>query len=54
MVRVALIALFVLVAAVVAAWRFDVLPNPFAKRGRDVYRVVGAGLRYRFSLETAE
>lgn len=31
MVRVALIALFVLVAAVVAAWRFDVLPNPFAR-----------------------
>ncbi len=31
MVRVALIALFVLVAATVAAWRFDVLPNPFAR-----------------------
>jgi murein DD-endopeptidase MepM/ murein hydrolase activator NlpD len=31
MVRVALIALFVLVAAVVAAWRFDALPNPFAR-----------------------
>ncbi len=31
MVRVALIALFVLVAAVVAAWRFEILPNPFAR-----------------------
>lgn len=31
MVRVALVALFVLVAAVVAAWRFELLPNPFAR-----------------------
>jgi len=31
MVRAALIALFVLVAAVVAAWRFELLPNPFAR-----------------------
>jgi murein DD-endopeptidase MepM/ murein hydrolase activator NlpD len=31
MVRIAVVALFVLVAAVVAAWRFEVLPNPFAR-----------------------
>jgi murein DD-endopeptidase MepM/ murein hydrolase activator NlpD len=31
MVRIAVVTLFVLVAAVVAAWRFEVLPNPFAR-----------------------
>ena len=27
-----------------------VLPNPFHEEGRGLYRVVGSGLRYRFSL----
>lgn len=32
--------------------RIHVLPNPFSARGRDVYRVVGSGLRYAFGLES--
>jgi hypothetical protein len=27
------------------------LPNPFAERGRDLYRLEGSGLRYRFQLD---
>lgn len=27
-----------------------VLPNPFGEAGRDLYRIVGSGLRYQFSL----
>jgi hypothetical protein len=33
--------------------RIYVLPNPLSARGRDVYRVVGSGLRYRFRLDPA-
>ena len=30
--------------------RIHVLPNPFSQRGRDVFRLRGAGLRYRFKI----
>ena len=30
--------------------RVYILPNPFGEKGRDFFRVVGSGLRFRFQL----